>query len=409
MGFFGLEPADKLAASYEKATQTLTLYAEGTVPNFTSGITFNRAPWMGGLKFTLDGWTGPRGEGSRPYVHDQSFKFDLPSHAFPSGTVTIVTANHPNGKIVQIDWLEQLQQSLSDDQPKPSPPSNKQLTPDLNPQPLSPGNTEQHIISDPTHITALFKLPFEIQASDEVPRHGEVDIIFDPQYLVMTTAGIKDKDIVWTFNSLQTGNTQVIVITTGGIATFIKREVYDINIVVLEPKSSGPQGGAILSFLGRVNIADRIVTKQYPDAKLNVVEATLPVGASATTNPLHLSQLRAIFLTGNNGTVIIKSTGWGSWGPPEFIKEPLIGSGVVPWPVKMDIVVAVQVMQKAGYTGNFLSCSLRHPLGPSGKPFDEPYYIFQMEDGPAVFVGVNDSSIYVNKAGQAVLPEKNAA
>ncbi|KAF8243673.1 hypothetical protein K440DRAFT_611768 [Wilcoxina mikolae CBS 423.85] len=391
MGFFGLEPADKLAASYVAAT--LTLHAEGTVPNFTSGITFNRVPWMGGLKFSLDGWTGPRGEGSRPYVHDQSFKIELPSLALPSGNVIIVTANHPHGIVVPIDGLEQLQQSPSDVQP----------------QPLPPGNTEQHIISDPTHITALFKLPFEIQASDEVPRHGTVDIIFDPQYLVMTTAGIQDKDIVWTFNSLQTGNTQVIVTTTGGIASFTKRKIYDISIVVLEPKPSGPQGGEILSFLGRVNIADRIVKKQYPDAELNVVEASLPVGASATTNPLDLSQLRAIFRTGNDGTAIIKSTGWGSWGPLEFIAQPLLGNGVIPWPVKMDIAVAVQVMEAAGYTGKFLKCTLRHPLGPSGKPFDEPYYIFEMEDGPAVFVGVNDSSVYVNQAGQMVLPEKRAA
>jgi hypothetical protein len=392
MGFFGLEPADKLTASYEKATHSLTLYAEGSVPNFTSGIIFNRVHWLGGLKFSLDGWTGPRGEGCRPYVHDQSFTIDLPSLALPSGTVIIVTENHPNGVVVPIHGLEQQRQSTSG----------------LNSQPLPPGNTEQHIVSDPTQITALFKLPFEIQASDEVPRHGRVDITFDPQYLTMTTAGIQDKDIVWTFNSLQTGNTQVLVTTTGGIAAFTKRKTYDVRIVVLEPKPSGPQGGEILSFLGRVNIADRIVKEQYPDAELTVVEASLPVGASATTNPLSLSQLRAIFRTGN-GTVIIKSTGWGSWGPPEFFDQPFLGNKVIPWPVKMDITVAVQVMEKAGYSGNFVKCALRHPLGPSGKPFDEPYYIFEMEEGPAVFVGVNDSSVYVNKVGQAVLPEKCAA
>ncbi|KAF8241754.1 hypothetical protein K440DRAFT_568136, partial [Wilcoxina mikolae CBS 423.85] len=346
----------------------LTLYAEGSVPNFTSGITFNCVHWIGGLKFSPDGWTGPRGEGSRPYVHGQSFKLDLPSLALPSGNVIIVTANHPRGKIPQ-------------------------LLADLNSQPLPPGNIEQLILSDQSHITALFKLPFTIQASDEVPQLGKVDIIFDPQFLVMTTAGIQGRDIVWTFNSLQTGNTQIIVATTGGISPFTTRKTYDVRIVVLEPIESGPQGGAILNFLGRATIADRIVKEKYPDAELNVIDASLPVGTSATTNPINLLQLRATFCTAVNGTVIIKSTGWGSWGPLEFIDQPFLGNGMILWPVKMDIAVAGQLMEAAGYTGNFMKCTLRHPRGRSGKPAVQPYYIFEMEEGPAVFVGVDDSSV----------------
>jgi len=42
MGFFGLEPANNLAASYDRATQSLTLYAKGDVSIFTSRITFKR-------------------------------------------------------------------------------------------------------------------------------------------------------------------------------------------------------------------------------------------------------------------------------------------------------------------------------------------------------------------------------
>jgi len=60
----------------------------------------------------------------------------------------------------------------------------------------------------------LFKLPFEIKESNDVPRFGTVNIIFDPLFLIMTTACIEDKNIVWTFNSLQAGNTQVLVMTS---------------------------------------------------------------------------------------------------------------------------------------------------------------------------------------------------
>jgi hypothetical protein len=73
MGFLGLIPADKLAASYDSKARKLKLYAEGAVKNYTGGVHFNRLPLPGVLKFELEGWTGPVSQGSSPYTYEQEF------------------------------------------------------------------------------------------------------------------------------------------------------------------------------------------------------------------------------------------------------------------------------------------------------------------------------------------------
>jgi len=220
----------------------------------------------------------------------------------------------------------------------------------------------------------------------------------------MTNAGIDDGNIVWTFNSLQTGNTQAVVTIRGGVSTFIIRKTYNIRIFALDATPN--RGDKILSYLGMVNLAVRIVQKEYPDAMLYVVEAALPCGVfEPTSDPLCLSQLRAVFRA-RDGTVFICSTSWGEWGQPKFVHSPWGDCVVIPWPIKMDITDAAKILRKAGFTDDFWNCGLRHPLGPPGKPYDEPYYIFLMAKGERyVFVGVNDGEIYV-KPGQDVLPKQ---
>jgi hypothetical protein len=161
----------------------------------------------------------------------------------------------------------------------------------------------------------------------------------------------------------------------------------------------------IMSFLEVVNIAVNLIEAQDPEAKLYEVQAKLPADIhTSTTNPLALSQLQAVFRAGKGGTWFINSTGWGIWAQPQFNSSTWGGDVVIPWPVKMEIVEAAMLLQKAGYTGPFWNCTLRHPLGRGGKPYDEPYYIFGMADRTYVSVGVNDKEIYVNKAGEALLP-----
>ena len=59
---------------------------------------------------------------------------------------------------------------------------------------------------------------------------GSVRVKFDNQFLVMESAGIEGSTIVWKFNSLKIGTTQVIVIVSGGVTSFTKITVYDVQI-----------------------------------------------------------------------------------------------------------------------------------------------------------------------------------
>jgi hypothetical protein len=78
MGFYGSEPFDNATATYVwmglDGPGAFFVEVEGNAPNFTSGITLVRDPhWVGGLKVDVMGWTGPLGQGTRPYTVQNSF------------------------------------------------------------------------------------------------------------------------------------------------------------------------------------------------------------------------------------------------------------------------------------------------------------------------------------------------
>jgi len=128
---------------------------------------------------------------------------------------------------------------------------------------------------------------------------------------------------------------------------------------------------AILNFEGRVNIAVRIVTEKYPNAKLYEAQGVSSTGA--TTDPLKIDELTVVFQNSNNTTVTIKSTGWGEFGEPKLINEPTLGDIVIEWPVNMDLKEANDLKEAAGYKEAYESVVLRNPLGPT---IGNPYYIF---------------------------------
>jgi len=139
---------------------------------------------------------------------------------------------------------------------------------------------------------------------------------------------------------------------------------------------------AILSFNGRVNIAVRIVTEQYPEAKLYEADGTASGGL--TTDPAKIDQLRVVFQNANNTTVIITETGYGEFGEPELIPHFWVGDLVIEWPVEMDLPQANELKEQAGYTEPYANVTLRNPLGPTKT---NPYFIFgvnQMQ--PYIFV-----------------------
>ncbi len=139
---------------------------------------------------------------------------------------------------------------------------------------------------------------------------------------------------------------------------------------------------AILSFDGRVNIAVRIVTEKYPEAKLYEADGIALDGP--TTDPANINQLRVVFQNVDNSTVIIKETGYGEFGEPQLIPEPWLEDIVIPWPVEMDLPEANSLKEAAGYTNAYTTVTLRNPLGP--KP-SNPYFIFGGNPSePYVFV-----------------------
>lgn len=137
----------------------------------------------------------------------------------------------------------------------------------------------------------------------------------------------------------------------------------------------------ILSFNGMVNIAVRIVTGQYPHAKL--YEADGVASGGPTTDPNRIDRMRVVFQNPGNTTVIIKSTIWGEFAPPVLYNEPFLEDVVIAWPVKMDLPDATALKEKAGYTAPFTTVTLRDPLGPTRQ---NPLFIFGDGGGSYVFV-----------------------
>jgi hypothetical protein len=128
---------------------------------------------------------------------------------------------------------------------------------------------------------------------------------------------------------------------------------------------------AILSFNGMVNIAVRIVTEKYPQAKL--LEADGEATGGPTRDPNRINRMRVVFQNPGNTTVIIKSTVWGEFAAPVLINEPWLEDVVIKWPVSMDLPKANALKEEAGYTSPYTTVTLRNPLGP--RP-GNPLFIF---------------------------------
>jgi len=147
---------------------------------------------------------------------------------------------------------------------------------------------------------------------------------------------------------------------------------------------------AILSFNGRVNIAVRIVTAAYPEAKLYEADGTASGGP--TTDPAKIDQLRVVFQNVDGSTVIIKETGYGEFGEPELIPHPWLEDIVIQWPVAMDLDKANGLKEAAGYTDPHGAVTLRNPLGPTKS---NPYFIFGGNPGkPYIFVDTVTGAVH---------------
>lgn len=146
---------------------------------------------------------------------------------------------------------------------------------------------------------------------------------------------------------------------------------------------------ATLDFLGLTNIAVRLVREKFPAAELYEGDGTSPSGP--TTDVAKINEWRYVFRAGDGGTAIIKTVSWGEFGPIEYIDQPWVEDVVIPWPVDMDITAADALLKKAGFTGPYGAVTLRWPLGPQKG---EPCYIFGLEAGQYVFVGIYSKTVH---------------
>jgi hypothetical protein len=238
MGFLGPVPADEVTAIYLVETHTLRLQASGTVPPFTSGIQFDRQPLPGGLKFVLEGWTGPLTEGTESYNVELDFTILLPNPVFPSDYVIVVTANHPEGLKVPIRFTGFIPPKTTDPAPVVSTNVDKSQTAEEPIAPTTPALTS-YVAGDEQIYTRL-KTSFQIKENANVPNLGSVKVKFDHEFLALESADIEGSNIVWTFTSLRLGTTQVIVTVQGGIASFILIKTYTVHIIL--PVLSEKQG-----------------------------------------------------------------------------------------------------------------------------------------------------------------------
>lgn len=222
MGFLGTIPANKLSALYDTTKRTLILYAEGDVMGATYGFNFRQDTIFGGLKFTLQAWTGPLTGKNQHYNHQQSFSIQLPSPVFPSGSVVIVTSNHPEGLAVPIHYTGLIQTNPGIKAASANDIKLAEKNNDIIEQ--TPGQT---------NLNVLYKTKFNIKANAIVPEQGSVTITYDSKFVQQTAASIQNKDIVWTFFAAEMGNTQIQVVTSGGIAAYITEHTYDVRIFVL--------------------------------------------------------------------------------------------------------------------------------------------------------------------------------
>lgn len=139
----------------------------------------------------------------------------------------------------------------------------------------------------------------------------------------------------------------------------------------------------VLDFIGRVNIALRVIKEEYPTAVLYEADGSASKGE--TTRPEEIDTIRVVCTRPEDGaTIIVKITDSDKVGKPIFIPEPWLEDVVIAWPVEMTLLHASQLKEQTGYKDPYVCVTLRNPLGPERT---NPYFIFgDNKHQPYIFV-----------------------
>ncbi|MCJ1464125.1 hypothetical protein MMC07_002738 [Pseudocyphellaria aurata] len=390
MGYFGPVSANSLGVVYDSTKRQLILSAKGNVEQITTNIHFQRLPWLDGLKFRLVGWSGPFTGKTNPYSVSDRFDIDLRSGALPSKFVTIVDARNLEGKIVDINYVSDPRQQGS----------VRQLT-DVNKlAPARRDNLEPKVlVGDDEKINVLYKQAFKVKAPADAPKQGSLAIDFDPTFLDLQTAGVAGSNLVWTFNSLQLGSTQIIITTSSINPPYIARQTYDVRVILLDSSiaASMNTGNSSISYLSFLNIALRQVQEKYPSASLVLAESTAIPPSNYIDNFKSLKHFAAVFNTGQ-GHVTVDSTEWGTWSTPVYSSGPWLGEKIINLEkTKLEPTQADDLVKAAGWTLQsnrvYLSAPLTAPNSPLSRD-QQAYYVYNLKEGIQIFVGTVDQKVY---------------
>ncbi|KAJ0297353.1 hypothetical protein COL5a_003091 [Colletotrichum fioriniae] len=404
LSHFSPVPVSAVSALYDNDNKILYLKAQGNALNITTDIQIVRLQQLGGLLFQVVGWVGPISEGTRPYTVSNTFPIDLPSRVFPSGSVVIKGAD------------------------------NKQLTVKIEPL-LKDGGSNAKLQTS-SNAQADFEIPnvklipptepiitklgqgFTVRQNDQFKgQGGSVDVFFHPAFVKLTNASIVENQIEWTFNTLQTGNTQIIVSVSQQNPPFSYRVVRNVIVKpaasteALKPlalfsvndaskatqdnteaeiSKSGNKDSSnfvIPSWDAAVNIGLQTIQKQFPDAKLQTATGRSPTGAGVE-QPYELSLVTVTARLGNNKTATVSTDGVLSFGPVHT-GNALLGVDTINWPVKVNSNDVFSIARKAGFQEPVNNIALSKPIGPT---LEQPLYTLTLGD-LSVQIGATDGKI----------------
>ncbi|KXH50424.1 hypothetical protein CSIM01_05482 [Colletotrichum simmondsii] len=390
-----------LQAFYDNDNKQLILRAQGNAISITTGIEFKRIQqFVGGLLFELQGWVGPVTHGTQPYEVENTFNIDLPNRVTPSGYLFIKGAEGAEFKV-------KIQPLLKDG----SSGNNNNAASNVEASSEAPKSK----LIPPTEpiITQLGKPITVLQSDQFTGKGGSVDISFDDRFLKLTNARVTDNQIEWTFDPLQTGDTEVDVYVSQHQPPFTYRVVH--NVIINPPSNTKPlntlalfsvnqaskavndttesdiaKSGdknsniVLISWDSIVNAGLEIIKKQYPSAQLLTAEGSSP-GAEG---PYQLTNVRLTASIDGNKTATIHSLGYYDFGPVQT--GPLrVGVTGFNWPVKINSTDAFSILRKDGYKQPVERLVLSQPVI---RDLEQPLYTFIVGD-LNVQIGATDGKI----------------
>lgn len=213
LSFLSLIPADHVFALYKDGQTWIS--AKGNYHEITSGIAFHRVPWVGGYKFELRGWVGPLTGHDKPYEVETPFDIQWPNSIAPSGKVVIADGNHPNGREIEVE-------ALGLDLPKPDGTATVGVPP-------------QQIAGTGETIFTTEGKPFSIrQTVADLKLGHSIHANFNTEYLRLDSAFLDGNDLVWTFEAIKLGKTQVVVVVASINPPFTYIVTWTVEILLLD-------------------------------------------------------------------------------------------------------------------------------------------------------------------------------